>query len=130
MDDWPRYRDAARRLVIAYSEGTAPQPEDVATVRELILHELRNSSLREPDREDVVSETLLRLLSALRAGRVDPQANVAGFVRIVARHCAYDIGRSAASEQRGVQRLKSELVDLQALSDDEIASLLNAQASA
>ena len=124
-DLWEAFGPASERIVDAFFEGREPEAQDLAAVRAVLDYDLWRLGFRADQREDLVAEALCRVLRAVRHGRVDRAANIAGFVRVVGRHTALDAGRYLA--RRPTESLDREFRE--ASSDDQLAGLLDAMSS-
>jgi DNA-directed RNA polymerase specialized sigma24 family protein len=125
-DLWGDYGPATRRLVDAFFEGEEPAEADVRAVRAVLDADFRRVGFDLHLREDLLADTLLRVFAAVRAGRVTREANVAGYIRTVARHCALDAGRYRS--RRPTLPLVGDWPEPR--SDDQVASLIDALADA
>jgi DNA-directed RNA polymerase specialized sigma24 family protein len=122
---------ACAQLVRDLAAGT-PVTEGVL---EVVRHGLNTRlathmpALAQQNRADVVSESLLRLHKAVRAGRVDPDLSPAGYLWITTRHAAVDDlrahwRREVPDSQTAESRPEGEVAD-----DDDIARLLEHDAT-
>jgi RNA polymerase sigma-70 factor (ECF subfamily) len=74
--------------------------------------------------EDVAQEVLRRVTEALRAGRVEDQAALPGYIFKTALHVCLHHGRSAGREARAIERLG---VAPQPTADDALTNLITAE---
>jgi DNA-directed RNA polymerase specialized sigma24 family protein len=122
---WEKYTPASRRLVDAMFDGGEPAADDLATVRHTLQVYLASLGADAETRGDIVQDTLVLLISAIRRGAVDPEGNVAAYIRTIALNCWRDLGR---------YRARRPVLDPAGLpepvSDDEVARLLDALTSA
>jgi RNA polymerase sigma factor (sigma-70 family) len=105
-----------------------PTPAELSRLRSgiriMALHDLRDADLA----EEVAQETLVRLVQALREGRLQDPANLGAFTRAIARHVIVDTlrARQRFTETGKTAELASEEDSLGALVSAEQAARVRA----